>query len=154
MVEPSIDPLDPEKGIRLTDSPKPDSSVVSNESNSESLTRFAKWNARIESLAGLESRGITRVMPSERHEPSTFEYWQMALQWFSTNVTANNLAVGLLGPLVYKLSFLDSALCSVFGALVGSMGPAYISTWGPRSGHRTMVHIHLAWRVSCDLKRQ
>lgn len=136
-----MDPQDPEKGIHLTDSSKPRFSVVNNESGPEAVSKIAKWNARIESLAGLEARGITRVMPSERHEPSTFEYWQMGLQWLSTNITANNLAVGLLGPLVYKLSFLDSALCSVFGALLGSMGTAYISTWGPRSGHRTMVPI-------------
>ena len=139
-----MDRPDPEKGIRPTSSPKPDSSIGSNESDSTSLSTFARWNAKIEFLAGLESRGIARVVLSERREPSTFEYWQMALQWLSTNVTANNLAVGLLGPLVYKLSSLDPALCSVFGALLGSMGTAYISTWGPRSGHRTMVYIPLA----------
>lgn len=30
--------------------------------------KIATWNERIESLAGLEARGITRVLPEERHE--------------------------------------------------------------------------------------
>lgn len=78
-------------------------------------------------------------MPDERHAPSTFGYVQMALLWFSANISANNLAVGFLGPLVYQLSFLDAALCAVFGSLLGAIGTAYMGTWGPQSGNRTMV---------------
>jgi NCS1 nucleoside transporter family len=63
----------------------------------------------------------------------------MSLLWFSINLTANNIALGLLGPLVYDLGFTDSALCAVFGGLLGGAGAAYMSTWGPRSGNRTMV---------------
>lgn len=101
--------------------------------------RFRRWNAKIESLAGLEARGITRVLPEERHAASLRNYVQMALLWFSSNLTANNLAVGLLGPLVFSLGFVDSALCTVFGAFLGSVGTAYMSTWGAQSGNRTMV---------------
>lgn len=101
--------------------------------------RCRRWNAKIESLAGLEARGITRVLPEERHAATLKGYVQMALLWFSANLTANNLAVGLLGPLVFSLGFVDSALCSVFGAFVGSVGTAYMSTWGAQSGNRTMV---------------
>ena len=101
--------------------------------------RIARWNNRIESLAGFEARGITRVQPEERHPASTVAMMQMALLWFSMDIVANNLAVGLLGPLVYELGFGDSALCSVFGAFVGSLSTAYMSTWGAESGNRTMV---------------
>lgn len=100
---------------------------------------LSKWNQRIESLAGLEARGITRVLPEERHGASVMGYIQMALLWFSANITANNLAVGFLGPLVFNLGFLDSAMCAVFGILVGSAATAYMSTWGAQSGNRTMV---------------
>ena len=102
-------------------------------------SKLRRWNAKIESLAGLEARGITRVLPEERHAATLMGYVQMALLWFSANLTANNLAVGLLGPLVFSLGFVDSALCAVFGAFVGSMGTAYMSTWGAQSGNRTMV---------------
>ena len=130
---------DLEKGnVHDVPSPSPDLSVV----NPETLSvpgKFATWNSKIESFAGLEARGIERVLPSERQKASTSAYLQMALLWFSTNVTANNLTLGLLGPLVYELSFLDSALCAVFGSFVGSIGASYMSIWGPQSGNRTMV---------------
>ena len=102
-------------------------------------SRLARWNHRIENLAGLEARGIARVPPEERQQASFLGYAQMAMLWFSTNVTANNLAVGLLGPLVFDLGFLDAVMMATFGALLGSAGTAYMSTWGPQSGNRTIV---------------
>ena len=101
--------------------------------------RLAQWNTKIEGLAGLEARGIARVPPDERHRGSFLGYAQMAMLWFSTNVTANNLAVGLLGPLVFDLGFVDSVMMATFGALLGSAGTAYMSIWGAQSGNRTMV---------------
>lgn len=100
---------------------------------------LAKWNTRIEKLAGLEARGITRVSLEERHQDSIMGYAQMAILWFSANVTASNLAVGLLGPLVFSLGFIDSAMMATFGALLGSAATAYMSIWGAQSGNRTMV---------------
>lgn len=97
-------------------------------------------NDKIESLAGLEARGVTRVEPDERHESSIMKYIQMSLLWFSANLTANNLAVGFLGPLLFSLGFTDAALTSVWGAFVGSLITAYMSTWGAASGNRTMVY--------------
>ncbi len=116
-----------------------DSSGISSPHLIPAEGRIARWNNRIESIAGFEARGITRVQPEERHPASTVAMMQMALLWFSMNIVANNLAVGLLGPLVYELGFTDSALCSVFGAFVGSLSTAYMSTWGAQSGNRTMV---------------
>lgn len=101
--------------------------------------KLSKWNQRIEGLAGLEARGITRVLPEERQKASIIGYVQMAILWFSANVSANNLAVGTLGPLLFGLGFLDSAMCAVFGIMVGSAVTAYMSTWGAQSGNRTMV---------------
>ncbi|KAL8829741.1 MAG: hypothetical protein Q9191_001834 [Dirinaria sp. TL-2023a] len=101
--------------------------------------KLSRWNRAIESLRGLEARGISRVPPDEREAPSFAGYVQMVVLWYSANITANNLAVGFLGPLLFDLGFLDSALIIVFACLVGSLGPAYISIWGPQSGNRTMV---------------
>lgn len=97
------------------------------------------WNRWISSLRGLEARGITRVLPEERKEPSRWDCMQMGVLWFSANISANNLAVGLLGPLLFQLGFLDSALIATFACLLGSLGPAYMSIWGAQSGNRTMV---------------
>lgn len=104
--------------------------------------RIAKWNTRIENLAGLEARGIARVPPGERHQGSALGYVQMGTIWFSANVTANNLALGLFGPLVFDLGFIDSAMMATFGALLGSAVTAYMSIWGAQSGNRTMVCYH------------
>ncbi|KAL8976431.1 MAG: hypothetical protein Q9205_007557, partial [Flavoplaca limonia] len=87
----------------------------------------------------LEARGISRVQPHEREAPTLAAMTQMAIMWYSANITLNNLAVGFLGPLLFELGFLDSALIVVFACLVGSVGPAYMAIWGPQSGNRTMV---------------
>jgi hypothetical protein len=100
---------------------------------------LSKWNTRIENLAGLEARGIQRVMPNERHDASAMGYMQMLLLWFSANISVNNLAVGLLGPLVFELGFVDCAVCTIFGVILGSLSTAYMSIWGAQSGNRTMV---------------
>ena len=108
--------------------------------------RVARWNTWIENLAGLEARGIARVPLEERHQSSALGYAQMAIIWFSANVTANNLVVGLLGPLVFDLGFIDSAMMATFGALLGSAATAYMSIWGAQSGNRTMVcHRHFIY---------
>lgn len=108
-------------------------------SNPSSLGFLKRWNARIEGLAGFEARGLARVPEDERQPPSAMGLLQMLLLWFSANMTINNLAVGLTGPLAFDLGFRDSALCAVFGVVLGSATTAYMSTWGAASGNRTMV---------------
>ena len=101
----------------------------------------SKWNKAIESLSGLEARGISRVPPNERETPSLMGYVQMTILWYSANITANNLAVGFLGPILFQLGFLDCALIVVFSCWLGALGPAYTAIFGPQSGHRTMVSL-------------
>ncbi len=84
------------------------------------------------------------MLPSERHEGTAFGFVQMAFLWFSANLTANNLAVGMLGPLLLDLGFVDAALCAVFGSVLGSVGTAYMSIWRAQSGHRTMVRAMIS----------
>lgn len=45
----------------------------------------------------------------------------------------------MLGPITFSLSFLDASLCAVFGMLIGCLPVAYIATFGPRSGNRSLV---------------
>lgn len=87
----------------------------------------------------LEARGIQRVEPDERQDLRLLGYSQVAIMWFSVNLAANNITLGMLGPAVFALGFLDSCLLSVFGAFVGSLVVAYIATFGPKSGNRTMI---------------
>ncbi|OAK94121.1 hypothetical protein IQ06DRAFT_86180 [Phaeosphaeriaceae sp. SRC1lsM3a] len=87
----------------------------------------------------LEARGIQRVEPDERQDLRLLGYSQVAIMWFSVNLAANNITLGMLGPAVFALGFLDSCLLSVFGAFVGSLVVSYIATFGPKSGNRTMI---------------
>ncbi|KAF4503604.1 TPN1 Pyridoxine transporter [Fusarium agapanthi] len=125
-----------EKSATVSSSPTGDES---SNPPSISLSSFQKLNNRIEGLAGLEARGIERVLPEERQEPSSAADLQVAVLWFSANLSLNNLATGLFGPMVFGLGFLDSALLAVFGTILGACSTAYMATWGPLSGNRTMV---------------
>lgn len=98
-----------------------------------------EWKCWVRSLGAVETRGINRVPPEERNLPSNSDYVQVTIIWFSANMAANNLIIGLLGPLLFQLGFLSSALIATFACFVGSLGPAYMSIWGAQSGNRTMV---------------
>ena len=102
--------------------------------------RLASWNARVESLAGLEARGITRVLPEEKHHGGGRSgYLQMLALWLSINLVANNIITGLLGPLVFDLGWVDSVCIVIFATGLSACGAGYIATFGPQSGNRTMV---------------
>lgn len=108
-------------------------------------TFVAKWQQVWKSFErqliayNLEARGIQRVEPDERHDMRLLGYSQVAIMWFSVNLAANNITLGMLGPAVFGLGFTDSCLLGVFGALVGCLVVSYISTFGPKSGNRTMI---------------
>jgi hypothetical protein len=87
----------------------------------------------------LEARGIQRVESDERQDLRLLGYSQVAIMWFSVNLAANNITLGMLGPVVFALGFVDACLLSVFGAFVGSLVVSYIATFGPKSGNRTMI---------------
>ena len=134
--------MDQEKGIDRDITTQPADESLSFESSIPQAAPgnvFERLNEKILSIHYLEKRGFERVPTSERHEITPSKYLQMTLLWFSSNITANNIAVGMLGPLAYDLGFTDSALCAAFGAVLGSAGAAYMSTFGPESGNRTMV---------------
>jgi Permease for cytosine/purines, uracil, thiamine, allantoin len=101
--------------------------------------KLAKWNAKVEGLAGLEARGITRVLPEERHGGGVAGYLQMLALWFGINLVVPNMIAGLLGPLLFNLGWVDCVCIVIFANALSACGPAYISTFGPRSGNRTMV---------------
>ncbi|KAJ5774282.1 Permease cytosine/purine uracil thiamine allantoin [Penicillium paradoxum] len=88
----------------------------------------------------LEARGVERVAVDERMKRNTWmTYLQVFLLWISINLAPNNITLGMLGPAVFGLNFLDSALCAVFGVLAGCLVAAWMATWGPISGIRTLA---------------
>ncbi|KAK4979458.1 Vitamin B6 transporter, partial [Elasticomyces elasticus] len=87
----------------------------------------------------LEARGIQRALPEDRHDLRNLGFTQIGVLWFSINLAANNITLGMLGPAVFYLSFVDASLLAVFGMLVGCVPVAYIAIFGPLSGNRAMV---------------
>lgn len=107
--------------------------------------KFSRFNGRLERLSGFEIRGISRVPAEERHKGSRGHDLQIFLLWLSANLSANNLGVGMLGPLAYGLGFKDCLMCILVGTFIGSLSTAYVATFGPLSGNRTMVS-----RLTCS----
>lgn len=101
--------------------------------------KLAYWNAKVESLAGLEARGITRVLTEEKNNGGRSGFLQMLALWFSMNFVATSITTGLLGPLVFQLGWVDSVCIVIFANALSACGASYTSTFGPESGNRTMV---------------
>ena len=104
--------------------------------------RLARWNAKVEGLAGLEARGITRVLPGEKHGLTTMGYLQMFSLWFSINLVVENIVIALLGPLVFNLGWKDCVYIVIFANVLSSCGAAYTGTFSAESGNRTMVCLY------------
>jgi len=103
---------------------------------------FQRWSLRLEQKLGLESRGIERVPEDVRASKTALgDYIQMGVIWFSSNLTANNTMLGLLGPITFYVGLTDGMIIAAFGAMAGAACSAYISTFGPVSGNRTLVSL-------------
>ena len=117
-------------------------------------SRVLRWLQRAGaalSRFNLEKRGIQRVEPHETQPLTRESYFQVFILWASINLAAGNVALGMLGPAAFFLSFKDAALCAVFGSILGSLPVAYIATWGPISGNRSLVCCGLLSSVICSL---
>lgn len=105
----------------------------------KSTSSFQRWTVRLCRLAGVETQGIERVAVNSRQPAGPDDYTRIFLLWLNSSLTANNIIVGLYGPSYYGLDLGTASVCGVFGSILGSIAVAYMSTWGPRSGHRTLV---------------
>lgn len=111
-----------------------------------SETKFRLWEKRVERLIGVEARGIHRVEKHEKTAEKTLSALNIVLMWVSINTAAQNITLAMIGSSAYGLGFLDAAFCSIFGAIVGSLPAAYMATWGPVSGNRTLVRTTIPHR--------
>lgn len=108
----------------------------SQDHNIRPKSRYERWTKHI---SGLETRGIEPVSLAERQKPTSWSLLEMLLMWFSMGMVVNNIIVGTLGTLVMKLSYKDAVICAICGNVLGNVALGYMSTFGPRSGHRTLV---------------
>lgn len=132
-----------EKGAAWSDNSSQSHKAANSTATPVATSKLRRLNARIEGLSGFEIRGIARVPPEERHKGSRAHDLQIFLLWLSANLSLNNLGVGMLGPLLFNLGFVDCIMCAVVGAFIGSLSTGYTATFGPVSGNRTMVRTTL-----------
>ncbi|KAJ5765050.1 hypothetical protein N7520_004609 [Penicillium odoratum] len=95
--------------------------------------------AKLQRFAGklnVEQRGIERVPENERTDTS---YLNIGSMWFAANMVVSSFAIGVLGPSLYGLGFVDSILVCLFFNLLGVLSVCFFSCFGPAFGLRQMV---------------
>ncbi|TIA28102.1 hypothetical protein D6C78_10900, partial [Aureobasidium pullulans] len=59
--------------------------------------------------------------------------------WIEDSIAATDVILAALGPLRYHLSFRDACLCGLIGLTLGTLPVAFVSAFGPKTGHRTAM---------------
>lgn len=85
---------------------------------------------------GVEERGTVPVPEQERTDT---QYYKIFFVWFSMNFNILSFSTGTLGPIIFGLGLRDSCLVILFFNLLTCALPAYLNTWGPRTGMRQMI---------------
>ncbi|EGO03321.1 hypothetical protein SERLA73DRAFT_165054 [Serpula lacrymans var. lacrymans S7.3] len=86
---------------------------------------------------GVEARGTVPVPLEERTET---HFSKIFFVWFSMNFNILSFSTGTLGPAAFGLDLTASCLVILFFNMLCCALPAYLSTWGPRTGMRQMIH--------------
>ncbi|KAK7900067.1 hypothetical protein LTR67_003813 [Exophiala xenobiotica] len=102
------------------------------------LQRIQHYSNLMDQKLHIESRGIERVLPTDRDE--TLNYLDMMFLWFSCSAVISTVATGLLaGPSWLGLSVTNGFLAVLFGTGLGAACAAYMGTFGPRLGLRQIL---------------
>ncbi len=83
----------------------------------------------------IEPGGVEHIPDSARHGRSVNLLWT----WTSPNLEFATVAVGIIGPLFFGLSFGQAVAAIVLGTVLGAASQAVLSGWGPQHGLAQMV---------------
>ncbi len=86
-------------------------------------------------VVAVEPGGIEFIPLNERHGRPLGLMWT----WASPNLEFATVFVGVLGVLVFGLSFWMAALAILVGTAGGSLSHAVLSSWGPKHGLPQMI---------------
>ncbi|KAF8217669.1 cytosine-purine permease [Mycena galopus ATCC 62051] len=93
---------------------------------------------------GIETHGIAPVLKAERVDTRTY---QLFLLWFSSNMNIPGIVFGAGGPVVFNLSFWNTAIILLITNIFSCIIPAYFAIFGPKLGTRSMVQARFSWGV-------
>ncbi|CAF3453047.1 unnamed protein product [Fusarium graminearum] len=119
-------------------------------SDVESLKAAALFHKALR-MGRVEEKGIQPIPVEER---TAARFYNIFTIWASINSNIlgeeivdneNSITFGMLGPLVYGLSLRDSALIILFFCLFSTVGPAYLATFGPKTGMRQMIQARYSF---------
>ena len=86
-------------------------------------------------IIAIEPGGVEFIPFDERHGTPRQLFWT----WTSPNMEFATIAVGILGPLYFGLSFWQSVLAIALGTGFGALAHGILSSWGPKHGLAQMV---------------
>ena len=88
----------------------------------------------------VETHGIAPVPAANRYGTAR----RLFTVWFAPQV---NMTVVFTGTLAFALGlgFWLGLLAMAIGTVIGSLAPAYLSTWGPRTGTAQLPHARMAF---------
>ncbi|KAK2678014.1 hypothetical protein RAB80_006754 [Fusarium oxysporum f. sp. vasinfectum] len=110
-------------------------------SDVESLKAAALFHKALR-MGRVEEKGIQPIPLEER---TVTRFYNIFTIWASINSNILGITFGMLGPLVYGLSLRDSALIILFFCLFSTIGPAYLATFGPKTGMRQMIQARYSF---------
>ncbi|KAH7122946.1 permease for cytosine/purines, uracil, thiamine, allantoin-domain-containing protein [Dactylonectria macrodidyma] len=93
-------------------------------------------------MGRVEEKGIQPIAVEDRQMTRFFNIFTV---WFSINANILGITFGMLGPLVYGLSLRDSSLVIIFFGLLSTLAPAYLATFGPKTGMRQMIQARYSF---------
>lgn len=88
----------------------------------------------------VETRGIAPVPAGNRYGTAR----RLFTVWFAPQVNMTVVFTGTLA-VVLGLGFWLGLLAMVIGTVIGSLAPAYLSTWGPRTGTAQLPNARMAF---------
>ncbi|KAF3932643.1 hypothetical protein ABW19_dt0201176 [Dactylella cylindrospora] len=95
--------------------------------------------AKMQRFAGkynIEQRGIERVPEEEKTDTKVYKAGTM---WLAANMVVSSFAIGVLGPRIFYLGWIDSVLTILFFNLLSIIPVCFFSTFGPEFGLRQMI---------------
>ncbi|KAJ5917992.1 hypothetical protein N7454_010367 [Penicillium verhagenii] len=98
------------------------------------LSKFASW--------GVELRGIAPVPMEERTDK---RYINVFFVWFTMSTNLLPIVTGMVGTLSYGLSLRDSSLVILFFSLLCTIPPAFLGTFGAKTGLRQMLQARFTF---------
>ncbi|KAJ6084181.1 hypothetical protein N7486_010981 [Penicillium sp. IBT 16267x] len=106
---------------------------VSYQSESNNVwSKIRRWINHI----GAEEYGVEQIPEDVRTDQNPRDMFTF---FFSANCGTASIALGYLGPTLFYLGWWDSFLCCLFFNLIGAIPAAWLATFGPKLGLRTMI---------------